>query len=79
MVDFPFYNFDLIISVPYEQRRPVTLGAVVCQSSTGNGKSMKQREREQRAGWFSEETTGQLSYTTLFNPVLLTDETAQKT
>lgn len=38
----------------------------MCQSSTGNGKSIKQREREQRGGWFSEETTGRFSSTTLF-------------
>lgn len=50
----------------------------MCQSSTGNGKSVKQREREQRAGWFSEETTGQLFDTTLFNTVLLTAEMVQK-
>lgn len=50
----------------------------MCQSSTGNGKSIKQREREQRAGWFSEETTGQLFDTTLFNTVWLTAEMPQK-
>lgn len=46
----------------------------MCQSSTGNGKSVKQREREQRAGWFSEETTGRLLYKTLCITVLFTVE-----
>lgn len=52
---------------------------LVCQSSTGNGKSIKQHEKKQRAGWFSNGNNWSVILPNFIISVLLTVKMVQKT